>query len=228
MVDSDLAVVIRAAASARFVLGDQPDILRTTTDHGGLDAQEVLLSGIGSGGSPRPGLEPYLIAQTTWGSDAHLGAPAMRTRPPAHPVAWQRLASAPSGRPWHSGARGVVGSDPPVRGPGTGSGAGGFAHPCPRPLGSLPNQRSLRGKAVRAPLRGGGAPILRPDRGCLFRRCSRPQPGGGPPRRRSSGTGSDPVPAYFADERERPARSASAPEAPKSANPDSRPDCRLA
>ncbi len=40
------------------------------------------------------------------------------------------------------------GSDPPVQGPGTGSGAGVFAHPCPRPLGVAPGQLSLRGKAV--------------------------------------------------------------------------------
>ena len=40
------------------------------------------------------------------------------------------------------------GSDPPVRGPGTGSDAGVFSHPCPRPLGSLPIHQSLRGKAV--------------------------------------------------------------------------------
>ena len=40
------------------------------------------------------------------------------------------------------------GSDPPVRGPGAGSDAGVFSHPCPRPLGSLPIHQSLRGKAV--------------------------------------------------------------------------------
>ena len=40
------------------------------------------------------------------------------------------------------------GSDLPVRGPGTGSDAGVFSHPCPRPLGSLPIHQSLRGKAV--------------------------------------------------------------------------------
>ena len=31
------------------------------------------------------------------------------------------------------------GSDPPVRGPGTGSDAGVFSHPCPRPLGVAPD-----------------------------------------------------------------------------------------
>ena len=40
------------------------------------------------------------------------------------------------------------GSDPPVRGPGAGSDAGVFSHPCPRPLGSLPIHQSLRGKPV--------------------------------------------------------------------------------
>ena len=38
-----------------------------------------------------------------------------------------------------SGCSGVAGSDPPVRGPGTGSEAGVFAHPCPRPLGVAPD-----------------------------------------------------------------------------------------
>ena len=44
-----------------------------------------------------------------------------------------------------------AGSDPAVRGPATGSGPGAFAHPRPRPLGSLPDQRSLLGKAARDP-----------------------------------------------------------------------------
>ena len=38
------------------------------------------------------------------------------------------------------------GSDPPVRGPGTGSDAGVFSHPCPRPLGVAPVQISLAGR----------------------------------------------------------------------------------
>ena len=33
----------------------------------------------------------------------------------------------------------VDGSDPPVRGPGTGSDAGVFSHPCPRPFGVAPD-----------------------------------------------------------------------------------------
>ena len=44
----------------------------------------------------------------------------------------------------------VDGSDPPVRGPGTGSEAGVFAHSCLRPLGSLPNHQSLAGRPLNA------------------------------------------------------------------------------
>ena len=47
------------------------------------------------------------------------------------------------------GSRAVDGSDPAARGPAAGSGAGGFAH-LPPTLGSLPDQRSLRGKALPA------------------------------------------------------------------------------
>ena len=53
----------------------------------------------------------------------------------------------PAGR-GRTGRSGGDGSDPPVRGPGAGSDAGVFSHPCPRPLGSLPIHQSLRGKAV--------------------------------------------------------------------------------
>ena len=74
-----------------------------------------------------------------------------------------------------SARSGWAGSDPPVRGTAAGSGPCAFAHPRPLPLGSLPDQRSLRGKAVRAPLRGGGQPVRRPaDRRALPHRRARP------------------------------------------------------
>ena len=60
-----------------------------------------------------------------------------------------------------AGGTGRDGSDPPVRGPGTGSGPGVLAHPSPRPLGSLACQQSLR-EGCRAPLRSGGGPVGRP------------------------------------------------------------------
>ena len=77
---------------------------------------------------------------------------------------------------WGRSARSVgAGSDPPVRGTVAGSGPCAFAHPRPRSLGSLPDQRSLRGKAVRAPLRGGGQPVRRPaGRRALPHRRARP------------------------------------------------------
>ena len=73
---------------------------------------------------------------------------------------------------------GGAGSDPAVRRPAAGSGPCAFAHPRPLPLGSLPDQRSLRGKAVRAPLRRGGAPARRPA-GRRAVRHRRPTPGRG-------------------------------------------------
>ena len=82
----------------------------------------------------------------------------MHTGLPAYPLARQRLAVRLLVRPWHTSGSGRGGSDPPVRGPGTGSESGVFAHPCPRPLGVAPDQLSLRGKAVSAPLRDGGTP----------------------------------------------------------------------
>ena len=71
---------------------------------------------------------------------------------------------------------GRAGSDPAVRGTAAGSGPGAFAHPRPLPLGSLPDLRSLRGKAVRAPLRGGGPPVRRLT-GCGAVRHQRARPG---------------------------------------------------
>ena len=119
----------------------------------------------GGARSPRPRrsrLRPYWSAQTTRGADAHFGLPAMRTLLSAYPQARHRLADRRPGRPWRTGGSRRGGSDPPVRGPGAGSDAGVFSHPCPRPLGSLPIHQSLRGKAVSAPLRGGGSPVRRP------------------------------------------------------------------
>ena len=58
----------------------------------------------------------------------------------------QALAGHPPGRARHGSRLGGDGSDPAVRGPAAGEGAGARAHPCPRPLGSLPDQRSLAGR----------------------------------------------------------------------------------
>ena len=100
------------------------------------------------GRCPRFALQPHWSAQTTWVVVSHFGLPVMHTCRPAYPAVRQRLAAQLLGRPWHTGGSGRGGSDPPVRGPGTGSDAGVFSHPCPRPLGSLPIHQSLRGKAV--------------------------------------------------------------------------------
>ena len=93
-----------------------------------------------------PDLRPYLSAQTTWGSDAHCPPPAVRTGPTAHPAARQGLAALPPGRPWRTSGSGRGGSDPPVRGPGTGSGRGGDSHLAPSLQGSLPQHQSLAGR----------------------------------------------------------------------------------
>ena len=53
------------------------------------------------------------------------------------------------------GARAVDGSDPAIRGTAAGSRAGGFAHPCLDPFGSLPHQQSLAGRHVEHRFRGG-------------------------------------------------------------------------
>ena len=94
-------------------------------------------------------LVPYWSVHETLGVDARMAPVKMRTRrihlsragawscARCHPAACAAL-----------GSTDVEGSDPPVRGPGAGSDAGVFSHPCPRPLGSLPIHRSLRGKAI--------------------------------------------------------------------------------
>ena len=53
-----------------------------------------------------------------------------------------------------------AGSDPAVRRPAAGSGPDAFAHPRPRPLGSLPDKQSVP-EGCRAPLSGGGGPVRR-------------------------------------------------------------------
>ena len=98
------------------------------------------------------------------GGDASHGRTGVRKRRggPMRTLALRRCARVLRSKPRHGNVlrlRGRVGqrrtgstdrdgSDPPVQGPGTGSGPGVFAHPCPRPLGSLPIHQSLRGKAV--------------------------------------------------------------------------------
>ena len=46
------------------------------------------------------------------GVDAHFGAPVMHTGRPAHPLAWQRLAASPRGRPWRRSRFGRGGERP--------------------------------------------------------------------------------------------------------------------
>ena len=58
----------------------------------------------------------------------------------------QALAGHPPGRARHGNRSGGDGSDPAVRGPAAGEGAGARAHPGPRPPGSLPDQQSLAGR----------------------------------------------------------------------------------
>ena len=122
---------------------------------------------------------PHTPPQTTRGSDAHPGAPDVRTRRGGGNRCTQR-SCAPLFRTVGAAgsAKAGAGSDPAVRGTAAGSGPCAFAHPRPLPLGSLPDQRSLRGKAVRAPLRGGGAPVRRPA-GRRAVRHRRPRPGRG-------------------------------------------------
>ena len=98
-----------------------------------------------------PDLRPYLSAQTTWGCDAHFEPPAVRAGPPVHPVARQGLAAPLPGRPWRTSNWGRGGSDPPVRGPGTGSGRGGDSHLAPALQGVATAASIPGGKAVRTP-----------------------------------------------------------------------------
>ncbi len=58
----------------------------------------------------------------------------------------------PTGR-GRTGRSAGDGSDPPVRGPGTGSDAGVFSHPAAAPSGSLPYQQSLAGRLSCAAVR---------------------------------------------------------------------------
>ena len=89
------------------------------------------------------------------GGDASHGRTGVRKRRggPMRTLALRRCARVLRRKPRHGNVlrlRGRVGqrrtsstdrdgSDPPVRGPGTGSEAGVFAHPCPRPLGVAPD-----------------------------------------------------------------------------------------
>ena len=86
-------------------------------------------------------------------------APAGRRKPQRANV----LRFAVPGSPGRRDRSGGAGSDPAVRGTAAGSGPGAFAHPRPLSLGSLPDQRSLAGRARSAPLQGGGASVRRPS-----------------------------------------------------------------
>ena len=84
--------------------------------------------------------------QTTRGVDAHFG-PARDARRCCRICADTALRLAPHAARPASAARAALtgdGSDPPVGGPGTGSGAVRVCTPAPALLGSLPSHRSLR------------------------------------------------------------------------------------
>ena len=81
--------------------------------------------------------------------------PAIHTCRPAYPAVRQCLAARRLGSPWHTSGSGRGGSDPPVRGLGTGSGAGVFSHPCPRPLGVAPEPAIRAGRQFNASSRRG-------------------------------------------------------------------------
>ena len=118
---------------------------------------------VGLNGGPRSDLEPYWSAQTTRGVDAHFGRPAMRTGLPVHPLARQRLSASPPRSPVAHGPLGPwTVATPLAEGSVRVRGQVCLRTPAPDPFGSLPHQQSLRGKAVRVPLRGGGAPVRRP------------------------------------------------------------------
>ena len=92
----------------------------------------------------------------------------MHTRRPAYLPPQSRLTPRPPGRSWH-GSHSRRGGSPQSEGLVRARGHVCFHTPVPAPLGSLPDQQSLRGKAIRAPLRGGGAAVGRPAGG--HRRC---------------------------------------------------------
>jgi len=173
-----LAAVVRAGTIPGSVLGG--GIGRGLCVAAQPPGKGLQFAGVGLDGDPRSDLEPYLSAQTTWGSDAHFGSPAMRTGVPVHPHAQQRLAAVPPGRPWQTGHEGAVGSDPAVRGPATGSGAGVFAHPCPRPFRVAPEPAiPTREGEYERQFDAAEHPVPRPEgRSYLFLRCSTPHPGG--------------------------------------------------
>ena len=166
--------------------------LRTASFH-----RSVGLEGEARWSRPRRShLRPYWSVKTTRGVVSHFGVPAMHTGPPAYPAERQRLAARLLGRPWHTSGWGRGGSDPPVRGPGTGSGAGVFSHPCPRPLGVAPEPAIRAGRQFSAPLRGGGVPARPPPvrRTGGLRSASRTSvaPGHHPPEARSAASGNGP------------------------------------
>ena len=83
--------------------------------------------------------------QETQGVDAHFGAPAMRTARLAYPLARQRLAAPPRGRPGRGSRLGLGGERPqghrcPVRARGRAR----FHTLVPALLGSLPHESSLQ------------------------------------------------------------------------------------
>ena len=85
-------------------------------------------------------LVPYWSVHETLGVDAHNAPLKMRTRRIhlSRAVAWSCVRRHPVAGA-ALGSTDVDGSDPPVRGPGAGSDAGVFSHPCPPSLGVAPD-----------------------------------------------------------------------------------------
>ena len=94
-------------------------------------------------------LVPYWSVHETLGVDAHNAPLKMRTRRIhlSRVVAWSCVRRHPVAGA-ALGSTDVEGSDPPVRGPGTGLGPSVFSHAGPALRGSLPVHGSLSGKAV--------------------------------------------------------------------------------
>ena len=92
-------------------------------------------------------LVPYWSVHETLGVDAHNAPLKMRTRRIhlSRAVAWSCVRRHPVAGA-ALGSTDVEGSDPPVRGPGTGSDAGVFSHPAPVPSGSLPANYPYAGR----------------------------------------------------------------------------------
>ena len=141
-------------------------------------------------------LVPYWSVHETLGVDAHNAPLKMRTRRIhlSRAVAWSCVRRHPVAGA-ALGSTDVEGSDPPVRGPGTGVGPCVFSHAGPCPRGSLPVQRSLAGRLSDTTERDGSGLRLSALAGQVGRLGTRRGPGGAKrqPRLSSRASIGDPV-----------------------------------